>query len=451
MICPNCKNKNAKGDAFCQKCGTKLTAPEKKTDIQDGGKLNIKLVAASGGVLLLTLIVLMTTVLAAVIGKKDKEEITAVIPAAENSDMDTVSENSNYWSQNISTGDIVEFGFYEQDGKTSNGAEPIEWIVTSCNGNNYLLISKYILDCQPYGDGYVYYAEASGLQHDGLVYYQNSYIRKWISEDFVEQAFGEREMKYLLPVSVKDDGITAISGNTYATDYAFIPDLVELRDNIADCYSHGEEDGYNLLRAKEWRCAATEYAKSKGCDPQDGYSNYWIRDRFHDQKVAVDHSYCVDFDGFGRHKSMMNYYGVRPAIYVTVENKTVVTAEGEAAKEHLAEHMGKKYISEDEEHILKFDRIYIKTDCDEHLITAIPDEVENEPIILCLEAYLDIRNFVYAEVDGLDCYTSEKYQMKLTYDKSAGIWRSYLKTDKMTEEAGVAKGEWVQINEYFSK
>ena len=46
--------------------------------------------------------------------------------------------SGNLKSANI--GDKVTFGKYEQDNKTSNGTEPIEWDVLDKKGNAYLLI-----------------------------------------------------------------------------------------------------------------------------------------------------------------------------------------------------------------------------------------------------------------------------------------------------------------------
>ena len=50
----------------------------------------------------------------------------------------------------VQTFETVTFGTYEQDGNTGNGAEPIEWYVLDEKDGKTLLISKYILDAQPY-------------------------------------------------------------------------------------------------------------------------------------------------------------------------------------------------------------------------------------------------------------------------------------------------------------
>lgn len=47
-------------------------------------------------------------------------------------------------------GDIVTLGQYEQDNNTSNGKEPIEWIVLHNEDGEVYLLSKYVLDAQPF-------------------------------------------------------------------------------------------------------------------------------------------------------------------------------------------------------------------------------------------------------------------------------------------------------------
>ena len=49
-----------------------------------------------------------------------------------------------------SPGDIVTLGEYEQDNNTSNGKEPIEWIVLHNEAGDVYLLSKYVLDAQQF-------------------------------------------------------------------------------------------------------------------------------------------------------------------------------------------------------------------------------------------------------------------------------------------------------------
>ena len=91
---------------------------------------------------------------------------------------------------------IVE---YEQDGNTANGKEPIEWIVLDkSGGNTYLLLSLYVLDSAKWSDGT---EKGSGaLKERGSITYEDSSIRTFLNEKFSPAAFGDEELKYILPV-----------------------------------------------------------------------------------------------------------------------------------------------------------------------------------------------------------------------------------------------------------
>ncbi len=72
-------------------------------------------------------------------------------------------------------GDTVTFGSYEQDGDTSNGSEPIEWMVLRTDGQEVLLLSVNILDAQPYLE----IETEDGVQD----------LDQWLDTAFAETAF----------------------------------------------------------------------------------------------------------------------------------------------------------------------------------------------------------------------------------------------------------------------
>ena len=74
-------------------------------------------------------------------------------------------------------GEIVTYGTYEQDGNTSNGAEPIEWIVLTQEDHRVLAVSRDILDAKQY---HLY--ESKTLP-------QLSALSKWLKLDFADIAF----------------------------------------------------------------------------------------------------------------------------------------------------------------------------------------------------------------------------------------------------------------------
>lgn len=68
-------------------------------------------------------------------------------------------------------GDTVKSGYFEQDGKESNGKEDIEWIVIAKEDGRALLLSKYILDYHNYGQGWA-------------CEWSDSSAKKWLDEEF---------------------------------------------------------------------------------------------------------------------------------------------------------------------------------------------------------------------------------------------------------------------------
>lgn len=89
----------------------------------------------------------------------------------------------------LKPGDIIEFGAYEQDNITGNGPEPIEWQVLDVDGDEAFLVSVHSLD----GRGF---NETRRMQ----VSWEDSDIRKWLNQDFIDTAFSDEEKASLVPV-----------------------------------------------------------------------------------------------------------------------------------------------------------------------------------------------------------------------------------------------------------
>ena len=129
----------------------------------------------------------------------------------------------------LQKGDIVVFGSYEQDNNPANGQEPIEWIILADDGQNILLMSKAILDCQPFNIGTIGY--------DWLF----CSLRDWLNEEFYENAFSQNERScintglsdkkeyiYIKPSSI-DNPLFILSSTSlkpiYGIEYNTISDL----------------------------------------------------------------------------------------------------------------------------------------------------------------------------------------------------------------------------------
>lgn len=83
--------------------------------------------------------------------------------------------------QNASLGGTIYLGAYEQDGNTENGKEDIEWYVLKEEDNRILVLSVKALDYQPFATTG---AEAT---------WADSYIRKWLNNTFLNEAFTDEE------------------------------------------------------------------------------------------------------------------------------------------------------------------------------------------------------------------------------------------------------------------
>ena len=89
-------------------------------------------------------------------------------------------------------GSIVCFGHYEQDNNTSNGKEPIEWLVLDYNATNKraLLLSRYGLDAEPYN------------KEERNIDWEWCTLRTWLNETFLNKAFTEQEQQGIVFTNV---------------------------------------------------------------------------------------------------------------------------------------------------------------------------------------------------------------------------------------------------------
>lgn len=181
--------------------------------------------------------------------------------------------------------EVVTFGRYEQDGNESNGKEPIEWYVLEREGGKALLISKYVLDEEPYRkediNGYVY----------GEWQWNNSTLKSWLNETFYNVAFVSSERAGLN--SIGGDKVTILDFNQYKKYYEKCfevePQYVDGALNCYNIFSLTSEYCYDSRREP---LPATIWLKNYGLSP-------WLKD--------LNEQYYLDFWGI---------MGVRPVIMV---------------------------------------------------------------------------------------------------------------------------------------
>ena len=190
-----------------------------------------------------------------------------------------------------SAGSAVNFGAFEQDGDTGNGAEPIEWIVAENDGGALLLVSRYALDCRPY--------------HviPGDITWEKSTLRAWLNSDFYNAAFSEAERAQILttevPAAVNPD-YESDPGNA-TQDKVFIQSAEESLQTFGPSKT-GEE-----MRS----CYATPYAKAQGAQTRkkdDLRCYFWLRDPSRGT-AGRNSSFAATVDAGGAIRTASNHCG----------------------------------------------------------------------------------------------------------------------------------------------
>ena len=190
--------------------------------------------------------------------------------------------------------EIVQFGSYEQDNDTSNGSEPIEWIVLADDGQKQLLLSLYALDVKPYN------------KVSDKVTWSNSSLRSWLNGEFLNTAFtaAEQQMIPASAVSNSAKNFFGVDGGQDTKDQVFL-----LNVNAANSY---------LTDMNIRLCRVTPYAEQHGARwDGDGYCWWWLRDPGNTRQFAA----YVALNGMindGGNEVACNYICVRPALWVNL-------------------------------------------------------------------------------------------------------------------------------------
>lgn len=112
--------------------------------------------------------------------------------------------------KNLYNGNSFTFGSYEQDGDTSNGSEPINWIVMGRGANNEVyLISEKVLAVSSFG----------------TLSWNDCPLRDWLNNEFYNTAFNSIEKEYL-------------------HEYTYYPSVVETSGNMRLLWPRRDMDKY---------------------------------------------------------------------------------------------------------------------------------------------------------------------------------------------------------------
>ncbi len=194
--------------------------------------------------------------------------------------------------KNAKVGEIVNFGSYEQDNNTSNGKEEIEWQVLEKQDNKILLISRYALDCKLYDSEHE--VTTYNYLKPKCVTWENSTLREWLNDDFINDAFSSDER-----LVIAETKVTAEKNPEYSTDPGndTTDKIFLLSINEANKYFTTDESR---------KCVPTDYAIEQGAYISDSFTSdgkatcwWWLRSPGSDESNSA----------YVAHNGFVNNYG----------------------------------------------------------------------------------------------------------------------------------------------
>lgn len=194
------------------------------------------------------------------------------------------------WQSGTSSGGNFVFGQWEQDGDTSNGAEPLHWRILYEEGGFKYAICDSIIEIRAFG---------GGLQN-----WERSNLRSWLNGEFYQTAFNDSEKAKI----VKRDQLNLGNDFWIASDDRGTADFVFLPS---------QKEVLQLLPNKnDRRASPSAYARDNAKLGNDiEFVSWWLRTNgiFIGQAMTVEPNGDINADGqYGGDKA-----GVRPVIWVS--------------------------------------------------------------------------------------------------------------------------------------
>ena len=204
-------------------------------------------------------------------------------------------------SVSVSVGDTILFGHYP---KTSAGTDnaPIEWIVMDVQGNRALLLSRELLDTQPYNKKRTH------------VTWETCTLRSWLNSDFTAAAFSAEELEAILAVQVDNSpaqcnpGFDGRGGNA-TEDRIFLL-------SYAEAWRYFPNDSARI-------CTVTDYAAERGAWTHSAYmlngryiGSWWLRSPGSYQDGAADIGSTGNCENYGVNS---DFVCVRPAFWLDLD------------------------------------------------------------------------------------------------------------------------------------
>ncbi len=206
--------------------------------------------------------------------------------------------------------EVIEFGHYEQDNMTTNGKEPVKWLVLDKTEDKMLLLSVNVLDGCKFDK-----------ERDYPTWYESD-VRQWLNNTFLKETFDDDEKKCLVQSSISTpdyenpEGREHVEGGKDTKDYIF-------------CLSR-EEAMICFFDEMDRRAVPTPYAVSWNIEQSSQYSKngegcaaWWLRSPGGDLPGTAYHApYGVLASGelnMDWTDGAATVLGIRPAVWVDTE------------------------------------------------------------------------------------------------------------------------------------
>lgn len=199
-------------------------------------------------------------------------------------------------------GDTVTFGTYEQNNNYSDGNENIEWVVIDKQEDKIMVVSKYIIAEQPFN-----------TTNEGHISWENCTLRKWLNNDFLNEAFSGAEKNLITDTTVFSTEYLVVGATYSTTDKVFL-----LSENERNMLS--SVDALKGIVTESVIAVFSDAANSDvaNINPSNFEPLWWLRTTWeYADDPCASVVYRVDYDGWTY--AVEENAGVRPAMWISLK------------------------------------------------------------------------------------------------------------------------------------
>lgn len=220
------------------------------------------------------------------------------------------SQHPQIFLAGADVGDTVTFGTYEQNNNYSDGNESIEWIVIDKQEDKIMVVSKCIIAMQPFN-----------TTNEGHISWEKCTLRKWLNNDFLNEAFSDAEKKLISDTTVSNTEYLAFGLSYSTTDHLTTDKVFLLGENERDMLS--SVDALKGIVTESVIALFSDAANSDvaNINPSNFEPLWWLRTTWED---AVDCQASVVYGAsYDEHEhdtcNVEESAGVRPAMWISID------------------------------------------------------------------------------------------------------------------------------------